>query len=64
MAYNVYYSCDKCGNTHSWINHSVSFSIAKAMARSNGWEVGKRGWYCPKCRRRKAKSVAGREITS
>lgn len=54
-AYNVYYCCDKCGATHSWINHSVSLSIAIKMARDDGWSVGKRGWYCPECRRKPKK---------
>lgn len=24
MAYNVYFCCDKCGATYSWINNSIS----------------------------------------
>ena len=55
MAYNVYFCCDKCGDTYSWINTSLSISIAKTIARERGWEVGKYGWYCPKCRKRKKK---------
>jgi len=53
MAYNVYFCCDKCGDTYSWINTSVSIDRAKKIARDRGWEVGKRGWYCPKCRSRR-----------
>lgn len=58
MAYNVYFCCDKCGITYSWINHSVSLSIAIKMARDAGWSVGKRGWYCPKCRKKNLLSGA------
>lgn len=53
MAYNVYFCCDKCGETYSWINNSVSLSVAVRIARDIGWTVGKRGWYCPKCRQKR-----------
>lgn len=53
MAFNVYYACDKCGRTVSWVNHSVSLAIAKSIARKDGWQVGKKGWFCPSCRTRK-----------
>lgn len=55
MAYNVYFCCEKCGATVSWVNTSVSLSVATAIAREDGWQVGKRGWYCPNCRKRKKK---------
>lgn len=57
MAFNVYYCCDKCGVTVSWVNCSVSMAIATAIARKEGWQVGKRGWFCPNCRDRKRKST-------
>lgn len=53
MAYNVYFSCDMCGVTYNWVNHAVSYSSAVAIARSYGWSVGKRGWFCPECRKKK-----------
>lgn len=55
MAYNVYFACDKCGAIHSWINHSLSISIATSIARSYGWSVGKKGWFCPECRKTRVK---------
>ena len=61
MAFNVYYCCDRCGVTHSWINNSVSLAIATKMARHDGWQVGKRGWYCPKCRTIKSKEGAAND---
>lgn len=53
MAYNVYFSCDTCGTTYNWVNHAVSFSMAIAIARNYGWSVGKRGWFCPECRKKR-----------
>lgn len=53
MAYNVYICCEKCGVTLSWINCSVSLSTATRIARKYGWSVGKSGWFCSNCRRRK-----------
>lgn len=29
------------------LNHTVSQSTAARIARSGGWSVGKRGWFCP-----------------
>ena len=53
MAYNVYFSCDSCGATHNWMNHTVSQSTAVSIARSYGWSVGKCGWFCPECRKKR-----------
>lgn len=53
MAYNVYFSCDSCGATYNWVNHSVSYSAAVLIARSYGWIVGKRGWFCSECRKKR-----------
>lgn len=50
MAYNVYISCDRCGSTRNWVNHTVNHSTAVALARAWGWQVGKRGWFCPLCK--------------
>ena len=50
MAYRVYYLCDKCGAGHSWTNYTVSYGRAVRLARADGWKVGKKGWYCPKCK--------------
>lgn len=55
MAYNVYFSCDTCGATYNWVNHTVSKSTAARIARSDGWSVGKRGWFCPECRKKRMK---------
>lgn len=56
MAYNVYFSCDKCGNTYNWINKSVSMSRAIKLARRKGWCIGKNGWFCSECRNNKKKN--------
>lgn len=53
MAYNVYFSCDSCGATYNWINHAVSYSAAVSIARRYGWSVGKCGWFCPECRKKR-----------
>ena len=52
MAYNVYICCDRCGNEiFSWINTTVSLSLATKIARHHGWMVTKYGgFYCPKCK--------------
>ena len=59
MAYNVYFSCDKCGITYNWINRSVGIGIAKSIARDKGWQIGKKGWFCPSCRTRTPKERGG-----
>lgn len=51
MAYNSYFICDACGATYSWINHTVAYSTAIKIARSAGWKVGKKGWFCPSCQK-------------
>lgn len=53
MAYNVYFCCDKCGATWSWVNQTVNLSTATRIARKYGWQVGKTGWLCQNCRNRK-----------
>ena len=55
MAYNVYFSCDTCGATYHWVNHTVSQSTAARIARSDGWSVGKRGWFCPEGQKKRRK---------
>lgn len=57
MAYNVYFACDRCGVMCSWTNFTVNYSCAIKYARSKGWQVGKKGWFCPEC---KAKMKKGR----
>ena len=53
MAYNCYIACDHCGiEGGSWVNHTVSLSIAEMLARRAGWQVGKKGWFCPACKER------------
>ncbi len=53
MAYKVYFDCDKCGVGYSWTNYSVTMPRATAIARKEGWQVGKRGWLCPSCKKKK-----------
>lgn len=53
MAYNCYIACDKCGDGYYWTNNTVSYNRAISIARDKGWTVGKRGWYCPQCKRKK-----------
>ncbi len=53
MAYNVYFSCDSCGATYNWVNHAVSYSAAVSIARNYGWSVGKHGWFCSECRKKR-----------
>lgn len=54
MAYIEHIACDKCGvDCGGWSNRSFGLSFAKRYARRNGWQVGKLGWFCPKCRRNK-----------
>lgn len=50
MAYNVYFCCDKCGDTYSWVNTPVGITYAERLARNKGWQVGRKGWFCPSCR--------------
>ena len=64
MAYNVYFCCDTCGVTHNWVNHTVSLSTAIAIARSYGWSVGKRGWFCPECRKKRRMRENGRSANN
>lgn len=54
MAYNVYFACDKCGNEGTaWCNFSVALSRCIKLPREAGWQVGNRGWICPRCQRKK-----------
>ena len=53
MAYEVRVVCDKCGGGFYWTNSSVSKSEATRIARKKGWQIGKRGWVCPDCKKRK-----------
>lgn len=50
MAYNCYFSCDRCGDGWSWINQTISYNRAVKRARERGWTVGKNGWFCPSCK--------------
>lgn len=55
MAYNCYFACDKCGTEGgAWTNYTVSLAVCERLARRDGWQVGKRGWFCPNCRARMA----------
>ena len=57
MAYNVYFCCDICGATWSWVNVTVNLSCAQRIARAKGWQVGKNGWFCPDCKTQKRKAA-------
>lgn len=58
MSYRVYVSCDKCGDGFYWDDHTVNISTAGNVARDRGWQVGKKGWYCPECRDVKRRTEA------
>lgn len=34
-----------------WENFTITKATATRWARDAGWQVGKKGWFCPKCRR-------------
>lgn len=54
MAYIVYFACDYCGKEGgAWMNRTVSQGIVTKIARDRGWQVGKRGYVCPKCQRKR-----------
>lgn len=54
MAYNVYFACDRCGiEGAAWTNRSVSLTTCAKFARAAGWIIGKHGWICPVCQRRR-----------
>lgn len=54
MAYIEYIACDKCGcDILISIDKSSGITFARSYARKNGWQVGKNGWICPKCQRRR-----------
>lgn len=55
MSYMVGIFCDGCkdGCAGVWENETVNISSATRTAREQGWSVGKNGWFCSKCRRKK-----------
>lgn len=55
MAYHVYISCDVCGRREGWKDLTVSKTCATALAREDGWSIGKPGWTCPGCIAKKKK---------
>lgn len=59
MGYVTQISCDRCGAGYRWTDTTVSLSIAKSIARSEGWQVGKRGWFCPECQKSENKQNIG-----
>lgn len=60
MGYEAYIRCDKCGETMRWVNSGPNYNLAVRIARDiHGWQVGKLGWFCPKCRTRKRRRTDG-----
>lgn len=55
MAYRVSFHCDRCGDGFVWVDTTVTYNFAIRIARSKGWQVGKKGWFCPNCRQTKRK---------
>lgn len=54
MGYVLKITCDKCGD--GWVYHDGGHSYpgaVKIYRQWYGWQIGKTGWYCPKCRSRK-----------
>lgn len=64
MSYMVGIFCDGPGCKECagcWENFTVNQTSAMRTAREQGWSVGKKGWLCPKCRRKgKGKNDAAR----
>lgn len=59
MSYNVYIACDKCGRCANWVNYTVNYSNAVRLARSWGWQVGKKGWFCSECKQKANRKTKG-----
>lgn len=55
MAYEVRVVCDKCGCGYSYKDFSLGKTLAAKWAREKGWQIGKRGWFCPDCKRKKGR---------
>lgn len=54
MAYIEYIACDKCGrDMGGWVDQSMGICFARRYARERGWKIGKNGWRCPECQRKK-----------
>ena len=57
MAYIEYIACDKCGvDMGAWVDRSFGICFARRYARKRGWKIGKNGWVCPECQRKKENS--------
>lgn len=57
MGFEVSITCDGCGKGVVYEDSPVSYSFEKRNRRNYGWQIGKKGWLCPKCRTRKSKKV-------
>lgn len=51
MGYKVIIECDRCGCGYQWKDETVNISTAKKLVRNYGWQVGKKGWICPDCKK-------------
>lgn len=49
MAYNVSFSCDRCGVSYK-CEDNVDYTTVAEIARGMAWLVDKRGWFCPFCK--------------
>lgn len=61
MGYMAEIRCDKCGDGYYWTGRGPNHRVALQIARDQGWQVGKTGWFCPKCRTRKRSSKNGKD---
>lgn len=61
MPYIEYIACDKCGRDMLLgVDRSLGITFAREKARKNGWSIGKNGWLCHNCRRKKKEVNDGR----
>ena len=52
MGYISGYYCDRCGKYGElWQVPKMGIVFAQKSAREEGWQIGKRGWLCPECKK-------------
>ena len=56
MGLEVHIVCDKCGEGYKYENEPVSISWERKRMRRYGWQIGEKGWFCPKCRTTKIRN--------
>ncbi len=51
MSYSVNATCDYCGCGYKWKDITLNKTSAIRIVRGYGWQVGKKGWICPECKK-------------